>query len=294
MILVTGATGHLGRGVMEHLLKKTPASQLVAMVRSASKAADLAEKGIDVRVADYDDAASLHAAMRGIERVLLISGTDEAQRIRQHGAVIDAAKHAGVRFIAYTGRAMKDPKASENSLMEGHFRTEELIERSGLPHALFRNALYMDTLPLFLGGAHVFQTGIHLPAGSGRVAYALRSELGEAIAHVMLAGGDTRRRYTLTAGEAWSFDDVARALTRVSGTPVDYHPTDRATFERRMRERGLPEPLVQRHYGFYCDIRDGQLDEVTPELETLLGRRPASLEHGLKVLFPERGAVAMR
>jgi NAD(P)H dehydrogenase (quinone) len=287
MILVTGATGHLGKIVINNLLKHVPPDKVAALVRAQGqdKAADLRAQGVTIRLGDYDDVPALDSAMRGIQRILLISGTDEENRIRQHGHVIDAAKRAGVELIGYTSRALKDPAKSENNLMEGHFRTEDLIRESGIAYAIFRNALYMDTLPLFLRGDKVFETGIHLPAGYGRVSYALRTELGEAMARVMREGTKESRTYLLSAHEAWSFDDVAAALSELSGQRVPYVPIDRATFEERMRKVGLPEMMIQRVYGFYCDIRDGQLDEVSPELETLLGRKPASLKDGLSTLF---------
>ena len=287
MILVTGATGQLGRAVVDRLAERGGPARVAAFVRDAEKAADLEARGIEVRVGDYDDVASLRVALSGVDKVLLISGTDEANRIRQHGHVVDAARRAGVRLLAYTGRAMRDPAASENDLMDGHFKTEALIRESGLAYALFRNALYMETLPRFVGQGETFADDIRLPAGLGKVAYALRTELGEAIANVLLQDNDAEDRvYTLTAAEAWSFDDVARTLADLSGRPVTYTPIDRAEFEAQMRDRGVPEPMARRIYGFYCDIRDGQLDEVTPELESLLGRPPASLEAGLKALFP--------
>ena len=287
MILVTGATGHLGRVVIEQLLKSRDPGQVAAFVRDAGKAADLQARGVDVRVGDYNDVASLDAAMRDVEKVLLISGTerDEERGLRQHGNVVDAARRAGARFIAYTGRAIRDPGALENPLMRRHFQTEDLIRGSGLTYALFRNALYFETLTYYIGRpGGTFETDIRLPAGLGKVAFALRSELGEAIANALRGGGEDRV-YTLTAGEAWSFDDVARALGELSGKPVTYTPTDKATYEAEMQARGVPGPMARLFYGFYRDIRDGQIDEVTPELEGLLGRKPASLEAGLKAVF---------
>ncbi len=237
---------------------------------------------------DYNDVASLDDAMRGVEKVLLISGTDpdEERGVRQHGNVVDAAGRAGVRFLAYTSRAMRDPRASENTLIRHHFLTEDLIRASGLAYALFRNALYLETLTYYIGKpGKTFETDIRLPAGSGKVAYARRSELGEAIAHALHRDGGEDRVYTLTAGEAWSFDDVARTLGELAGKPVTYTPTDQATYEAEMQARGVPALMTRLFAGFYGDIRDGQLDEVTPELGELLGRPPASLPVGLKALF---------
>lgn len=294
MLLVTGATGQLGRAVIEHLVHRGEASRVAGLVRDEGKAVDLKALGIEIRVGNYDEIATLDAAMKGVERVLLISGTesDPAKSLQQHANVIDAARRAGVRRIAYTGRAMRDPSATTTKLMRGHFETEDLIRASGMNFALFRNALYLETLPFFIGEGRpepgqkaTFKTEIRLSTGGGKVAFALRSELGEGIANVLIREDRDDRVHTLTAGQAWSFADVARTLSELSGRPVTFTPIDQAEAEAQMREQGLPAQVVELFSGFYRDIQDGQLDEVTPELETVLGRPPASLKAGLKTLF---------
>jgi NAD(P)H dehydrogenase (quinone) len=284
MILLTGATGQLGRIVVRQLLKNTSADKMAALVRDESKAADFKDAGVNIRVGHYDDPASLERAMRGIERVLLIAGTDEERRVQQHQNVVDAAKKAGVQGIAYTSRTLKDRSTMANKLMEGHFQTEDAIKASGLTYAIFRNVLYMDSIPQFVG-EKVFDTGIALPAGQGKVAFALRSEMGEAIANSLLAGGWNQTTYKLTGSETYSFDDVAAGLTRLSGREVSYRPVEASAFGVQMMERGVPEMVVQRVIGFMTDIKNGQEDEISPDLEQLLGRKPATLQEGLKVLF---------
>jgi NAD(P)H dehydrogenase (quinone) len=285
MILVTGATGHLGTAVIQTLLEKTSANQIAALVRDESKASALKEKGVDIHVGSYDDTASLDKAMQGIETVLLIAGTDEDNRLRQHQNVVDAAKKAGIQCIAYTSRTLKDRRTVANKLMEGHFQTEDYIKASGLNYAIFRNVLYMDTLPQFVGGERVFDTGINLPTGDGRVPFALRSEMGEAIANALLESRCGNLIYKLTGSQSYSFDDVAATLSDLSDREVDYTPAEKSAFEAQMKERGVPETMVQRIVGFMTDIKNGQEEEASPDLENLLGRKPASLEEGLKVLF---------
>jgi NAD(P)H dehydrogenase (quinone) len=285
MILVTGATGQLGTAVIRNLLAKTSASQIAALVRDETKASALKEKGVDIRVGNYDDPASLDNAMQGIAQVLLIAGTDEENRLRQHQNIVDAAKKAGVQCIAYTSRNLKDPSTLANKLMNGHFQTEDYIKASGLNYILFRNVLYMDTIGQFVGGEKVFEAGINLPTGDGRVPFALRSEMGEAIANVLLESSCDNRIYQLTGSESYSFDDVAATLSDLSGKKVNYTPADRSVFETQMKERGVPEMMVQRVAGFLTDIKNGQEEEVSLDLENLLGRKPASLKEGLKVIF---------
>jgi NAD(P)H dehydrogenase (quinone) len=285
MILVTGATGQLGTAVVQNLLKKISATQIAAFVQDETKASALKEKGVGIRIGSYDDTASLSKAMQGVEKVLLIAGTDEEKRLWQHQNVIDAAKKARVQCIAYTSRNLKDPNTLANKLMEGHFQTEDYIKASGLNYVLFRNVLYMDTIPQFVGGEKVFETGIYLPTGHGRVSFALRSEMGEAIAHVLLKSDRSNRIYKLTSNETYSFDEVAATLSDLSGKQVGYTSAEQLAFEAQMRERGTPEATIQKVVGFLTDIKNGQEDEVSPELESLLGRKPASLREGLKILF---------
>ncbi|WP_026298847.1 SDR family oxidoreductase [Deinococcus aquatilis] len=284
MILVTGASGKLGAAVVRQLLKLTSADQIAVLVRDENKAAAFSEQGISVRVGQYDDTASLDRAMEGVERVLLIAGTDEERRVEQHQNVIEAAKKAGVQGIAYTSRTLKDRKTMANKLMEGHFQTEDAVKQSGLAYAIFRNVLYMDSLPQFVG-AEVFDRGISLPAGQGRVAFALRSDMGEAIANALLADTWNQTTYHLTGSDTYSFDDIAAALTTLSGREVRYRPAEAAAFGAQLRERGVPEVVAQRVVGFMTDINNGQEDEIYPDLEQLLGRKPATLEEGLKLLF---------
>ena len=284
MILITGATGQLGRAVIEHLAKRTAADRIAAFVRDESKAADLKAKGVQLRVGNYDDIPSLDQAMPGVDKVLLISGT-EANRIQQHQNVVDAAKRAGAQLIAYTSRWVRGQDGSTNPLMASHFATEDSIKRSGLDYALLRNALYMDVIPRFVGAEKVFETGIQLPTGDGKVSYALRSELGEAIANLLANERPKNRIYELSARDAWSYHDVAAALTELSGREVKYTPLEKPEFEARMRKQGVPEPMIQRFVGFHDEVRNGLLDEVGPDMEHLLGRRPASLKDGLRVLF---------
>jgi NAD(P)H dehydrogenase (quinone) len=284
MILVTGASGQLGRIVVRHLLRNAPAANIAALVRDESKVTEFKDLGVNIRVGHYDDLGSLESAMQGVETVLLIAGTNEDSRVQQHQNVVDAAKKAGVHGIAYTSRTLKDTSNVANKLMLGHFQTEDAIKASGLSYAIFRNVLYMDTIPNFVG-EKVLETGISLPAGQGQVAFAVRSDMGEAIANSLVAGGWNKTTYKLTGSEAYSFDDIAAALTQLSGREVKYTPADVSAFAAKMIERGVPEIVVGRVVGFMTDIKNGQEDEISPDLEQLLGRKPATLEEGLKVLF---------
>ena len=284
MLLITGATGQLGSAIIDRLLQQLPATQIAGLVREEQKAATLRAKGVRVCLGSYDDVASLDHAMQGIDKVLLIAGTDEERRLQQHQNVVDAAKKAGVQWLGYTSRTLKDRTTMANQLMQGHFQTEDAIKASGLPYSLFRNVLYLDAVPQFVG-AKVFETGIYLPAGQGKVPFALRRELGEAIANVLAADTPAKPIYQLTAGESYSFADVAAALTDLAGKPVPYTAAEIPAFEQVLRTRGLPEVVVGRITGFMTDIKNGQEDDLSPDLTQLLGRPPATLYAGLQELY---------
>lgn len=286
MLLVTGATGPLGGAVVRRLLERVDATDIAILVRDPAKAASLAELGVGVRVGDYDDTASLARAFTGIERALLVASNDPERRGRQHQNVIDAALHADVALLGFASRALRDITSSRNDLMGAYFQTEDRIKASGVPYVLFRNALYLDTVPLYVAGAAVFDHGIALPAGNGRVAYALRRELGEALANGMLDHQGPNRTHTVAGPQTAGLADIATALTDLSGRHVSYRPTsDEDYIARTVHDRGIPEHLARRFLGFFLDIRDGQLDETSNDLHTLLGREPVTLHDGLRELF---------
>lgn len=285
MLLITGATGQLGSAVVRRSLERIDADDIAVLVRDEAKAADLAARGVQARIGDYDDTDAIDRAMVGVDRVLLVAGNDPERRVVQHQNVIDASVRARVELMGFANRTLRDINGSGNTLMGDYFETEDHIRRSGLPHVLFRNALYLDTVVLFVGGQQVFETGIRLPAGDGKVAYVLRRELGEAAANGMLDHTGDDRTYVLAAPLAYSFADVAWALTEISGRTVEYTQISDDDYVAGTIQRGVPEHLARRFLGFFFDIRDNQLDETGTDLRTLLGREPANLQDGLRPLF---------
>lgn len=286
MLLVTGATGPLGAAIVGRLLQRVDPGKVAVLVRDPDRARPLAERGVHVRVGDYDDPGALTRAFAGVERVLLVAGNDPDRRVQQHQNVVDAAVRADVGLLGFASRALRDIAASRNTLMGDYFETEDRIKDSGLAYVLFRNALYLDTVPLYVGGPAVFEHGIALPAGDGKVAYVLRRELGEALANGVLDHEGSNRTYNVVAPSAAGFAEVAAALTELSGQEVSYRSTsDEDYVQRTVEQRGVPEHLARRFLGFFLDIRDGQLDETGTTLGTLLGREPANPQDGLRELF---------
>ncbi|MEQ9439638.1 MAG: SDR family oxidoreductase [Cyclobacteriaceae bacterium] len=283
-ILVTGATGILGSSVIETLLHGIPANQITVLTRKEEERAAFEIQGFQACLGDYDNVSTLENAMKNVDTVLLVSAGDQGDRMQQHKNVIDSAKKMGVKCIAYTSRSLRDRTSLENQLMLEHFKTEDYIKESGLNYTIFRNALYMDVVPIFVG-EKVFETGIFQPAGNGKVAFALRKEMGEAMANVLVNEKCENKTYRFTGSEAYSFYDVATALTELSGKAVKYTPVETAAFKEMMMEKGLPENMVQKIIDFNTDIKNGQEAEVTDELANKLSRQPTSLKEGLKILF---------
>ncbi len=286
MILITGATGKLGGIVIDTLLKNhIPASQIAALVRDEQKGADLRDKGINIRLGDYDNKPSLDEAMKGIEKVLLVSGLDIGKVVAQHKNVVDAAKQAGVQCLAYTSNCLRDRNTLANRIMVTHFETEDYILASGLNYMIFRNVLYMESMALFLLGKDFMEKGIRLPAGDGRVSYALRSDEAEAIGNVLAGDDCSNRIYQFTNNQTYSFYDVADALSELSGKAVTYTPVDMEAYKNSMKAHGMNEHMVEMAAPFITDIKNGQGSTVSTDLEEALGRKPTDLKGGLKLLL---------
>ena len=284
-ILVTGATGHLGNIVVENLLKKVSAGQISILVRDESKAQALKAKGVTVNIGSYQDIHSLNNAMKGIDKVLLISSSDFNDRIGQHKNVVDAVKQAGVKHILYTGVTLKDIAASPlQPLLQDHFQTEDYIKESGLSFTFLQNSLYAEVIPMFVG-EDVLKTGIFFPAGEGKVPFAVRKDLGEAIAIILAGEGHENKTYHLTASKTYSFADIAAELTTLSGKKVNYTSPEDDAFEDMLKQFGLPEEIVLMSVLFAKGIKNNDFNMADGTLESILGREQTDLRIFLKEAF---------
>ena len=284
-ILVTGATGHLGSAVIETLQKGISTENISVLTRNEDKRAAFENRGFNAFTGSYEDRSSLERAMSGADTVLLISSGDQGDRMQEHKHVVDAAKVMNVKTIAYTSRSLRDKESLTNKLMVEHFQTEDYIQASGLNYIFFRNILYMDAIPQFIGGNSALEKGIFLPAGDGKVAFALRSEMGEAIATVLLHPEPGNRIYNFTGSEAVTFHDVASVLSRLSGKDVRYTNVSADTFSQSMEQKGIPAQVVKKIVDFVTDIKNDQEAVVYNDLEVALGRKPAGLREGLKKIL---------
>ncbi|MEN2977587.1 SDR family oxidoreductase (plasmid) [Tistrella bauzanensis] len=275
-ILVTGATGNIGRMTLRHLLKRLPARDLVGLARDPAKAADLAADGIEIRQGDYLDDEGLVRAFQGIEKVMLVSATAFTDRNTQHQNVIGAAKQAGVEHIVFmpvihkAGSAFSLPQVTD----EDRF-VEERLKASGLIYTLVRHPPFLDTVVSYVGG-NPLVTGVVVPAGAGKAGYALRDELAEAHAVVLSEAGHENKAYALYGGPAVSFADVAQSLSDISGKPVPFNAVSDQDYIAHLMAAGLPEPAAGFVLAWAHGINAGEWDGQTGDLETLLGRKPTT------------------
>ncbi|MFE3628344.1 SDR family oxidoreductase [Streptomyces goshikiensis] len=268
-IVVTGATGALGRLVVEELLGRVPADRLAVVVRNKEKAADLAERGIDVRIADYDDAESLAGAFRAGDRVLLISGSEVGRRVPQHTAVIEAAKSAGVAQLAYTG-ILGGPEA-DFELAAEHKVTEQAILDSGLPYTFLRNGWYHENYTGNLGT--VLEHGAVVgSAGAGRVASAARADYAAAAAVVLTGEGHLGRVYELSGDTAWSLAEYAAEVAAQAGRAVEYTEVPAEAHLSILTGAGLPEGFAALLVDVDAAISRGRLAGTGGDLSRLIGR----------------------
>lgn len=277
-IVVTGATGHLGRLVVESLLQRgVAADQVVATGRSIGKLADLADRGVVVRRADYTDPGSLKEAFEGAAKVLLVSSSEVGQRYAQHVNAIDAAMAAGVGLVVYTSITRAD--SSRMALADEHRATEEYLRESGVPFVVLRNAWYLENyteqLPALL--EHGALVG---SAGDGRVSAASRADYAEAAAAVLTAPGHEGRTYEL-AGPSFTLADVAAVVSAASGREVSYVDVPPEKLAEVLIGAGVPEPFARVLADSDLGIARGDLEEASGDLEQLLGRRPVSLSQAV-------------
>ncbi|MFL5263386.1 MAG: SDR family oxidoreductase [Anaeromyxobacteraceae bacterium] len=269
MIVVTGASGHLGRLVVEGLLKKVPAAEIVAAVRSPDKAKDLAARGVAVREADYTRPDTLDLALAGAEKVLLISSNEVGKRAEQHAAVVSAARRARVALLAYTSILRAD--TSKLALAAEHKATEDAIRAAGLPHAFLRNSWYIENYTENLAPA-LEHGAIFGCAGDGRIAAATRSDYAAAAVAVLTAPGAVKPVYELAGDQRFTMGELAAEVARAAGKAIVYKDVPPAEYRAVLTGAGLPGPYADLLVDSDLGIARGELDDASGELSRLIGR----------------------
>ena len=280
MIAVTGATGQLGRLVIDALLEKVPAASVAALVRDPAKAADLAARGVSLRQADYSQPETLFPALEGVDTLLLISSSEVGQRAPQHQAVIDAAAAAGVGLIAYTSILHAD--SSPLALAEEHRATEAALAASGLDHVLLRNGWYSENYAgsVLTAAEHGAVIGA---AGEGRIAAAARADYAAAAAAVLAdPAAHAGKTYELAGDTAFTLADLAAEIARQSGKPVSYQNMPQAAYAEALKGFGLPGPFAEILADSDVGASRGGLFDDCHALSALIGRPTTPMSEMVK------------
>ena len=268
---VTGATGQLGRLVVESLKSKVSAETIVALVRNPEKAADF---GIEARAFDYTQAENLVASLKGIDKLLLISGNEVGQRLPQHLAVIDAAKQAGVKQLFYTSILHAD--SSPLGLATEHLATEVAIKESGLTYTILRNGWYTENYTGSAKGA-VGAGAFIGNAGDGKIASAARADYAEAAAVVLAGEGHEGKTYELAGDEAYTLTELAAEISKQSGKTIPYNNLTEAEYAGILKSFGLPDGLAEMLANSDTGASKGGLFDDSKVLSELIGRPTTSL-----------------
>lgn len=279
MIAITGATGQLGQHVIETLLKTVPASHIVAIVRNPAKATALSQQGITVRQADYSDEAAFTTALQGIDKLLLISSSEVGQRAPQHRNVINAAKAAHVKFIAYTSLLHAD--TSPLGLADEHVATEKMLAESSIAYALLRNGWYTEN---YLASAPAaLEHGVFIGAADeGKIASATRADYAAAAARVISEDGHAGKTYELAGDAGWTLSQLAAELAKQSGKKVVYQNLSEADFAAALKGVGLPAGLADMLADSDTGASKGGLFDDSHTLSKLIGRPTTSLADSVK------------
>lgn len=279
MLVITGASGQLGRLVIHELLQTQPAEKLVALVRDPAKARDLGDQGVVVRKADYTDPAALSTALKDATRVLLISSSEVGQRAVQHQNVIDAAKAAGVELLAYTSILRAD--VSPLALAAEHRQTEAALKASGLPCVLLRNGWYTENYTASAKGA-IAQGGVAGCAGDGRIAAATRADYAAAAAKVLTSANQAGKVYELAGDSSFTLAELAAEYSRQSGKTLGYQNLSEAEFTALLVKVGLPEGFAAILADSETGASKGGLFDDGKQLSQLIGRPTTPLAEAVK------------
>ena len=279
MIAITGATGQLGQLVIEQLLQKLPANQIIALVRNPAKASELQARGLQVRTADYDQPDTLETALQGVDKLLLISSSEVGKRLEQHRNVVSAAKKAGVKLLAYTSILN-----AENSIMDlahEHKETEQLIKASGIPFVFLRNGWYTENYTAGIPTALQFNLLLG-SAGDGKLSLAARADYAAAAAEVLVRDNQAGKVYELAGDEAYTLAEFAAELSQQTGKHIPYNNLPEAEYRTILQNAGLPEWLAELLVSSDASAAQGTLFDNSHQLSQLIGRATTPLAESIK------------
>lgn len=279
MIAITGASGQLGRLVIDELLTTTPASEITALVRTPESISDLAERGITVRQADYNEPGTLIEALKGIKKLLLISSSEVGQRAQQHQNVINAAKENGIGLIAYTSILHAD--TSPLGLAEEHRATEAILSESGIPFALLRNGWYSENYTAGIPAALQLGT-LYGCAGDGLIASAARADYAAAAAKVITLNNQGGKIYELSGDKAYTLAELAAEISQQTRKEIGYVNLPEADYASALEQAGLPAPLAHMLADSDTGASQGGLYDNSQTLSGLIGRPTTPIAESVK------------
>jgi len=286
MILITGATGHLGKAVLDFLIKRNNLSGVAAMVRDTTKAVQLQEKGIVLRVGDYNNYESLLNTFEGVQTLLFISSSSplSSERREHHINVVNAAKECGVKHIIYTSVLNASDTAKFLPAIE-HAHTEQFIQRSGFKYTIFRNTMYAEVILQLMGNA--LETGAwYYAAGEAKNNFTARSEIAEALANVLQRPAEHENKvYEITSGKSYSCTEISYMISELTGRELTFVTIPVESLKEGLKSASLPEPIIQLLVSGAEAINAGEFNNPQTSLEQILGRKPIDLKDHLKTLI---------
>jgi NAD(P)H dehydrogenase (quinone) len=286
-IMVTGATGQLGTEVIKLLVQKVDPSLISVVVRDPSKAESNKKLGIVVKKGDYNDYNSLLAAFKGIDKLYFISSSDLANRDKQHENVIKAAVESKIKHVIYTGFQRKNETSSSPIafIASAHLVTEKLLKESGMAYTILNHGLYTEFIPGVLGEQFAQSNTIFFPAGKGKVAFTLRSDLAAGAIKILTSEGHENKTYNFFAEKSYSFEDLASVLSKIKGKQVSYISPSVDEYKSTLSKAGVPEIYVNLFAGFAKAIEQGEFDAKDNTLSKMIGRDCFGIEEYLRKAY---------
>ncbi|WP_406825566.1 SDR family oxidoreductase [Pedobacter sp. KACC 23697] len=287
MILVTGATGNLGKATINTLLNRgVSPNDITALVRDETKSVELQSKGIQIKIGDYQDFESLKRALQNVEKLLLISSSSPIpKRFEQHKNVINAAKETGISHTIYTSFEMKNLQQSVmGEEVNYHAYTADYLKQMAIPYTLMNNTMYADMIP-FLSGKDILNNGISIPAGDGKTPFLPIAEMAEAIAVILTTPCHENKEYVIAAETAFSFAEIADLLSDVTRKKITYHQPEISSYIAQLIQSGLSKDDAAYIARFSGAIANGEFDTHKSDVKQLLGRNPTSLKDFLQKIY---------
>jgi len=291
-MLITGATGGLGGTTARFLKEKTTSDDIAVLVRDkeSDKAKALASEGFELRLGDYDNPGSLTAAFKGIDILYFVSASDIGKRVPQHKNVVNAAKESNIKHILYTSTVRKDESAEAplHVVVDAHVQTENWIKESGLTYTILRHNLYAEVIPMFLGEKEQLLQSktIYLPTGSGKTSFVPREDFAEAEANILADPSQYENKVLeFNGSEQISFEEVAEILSKTLSEPIGYVSPEVDGFKQTMASYQLPKDIIDMLTMFSLGIADGEFDQETGDLESVLGRKTQPIAGFLKTVY---------